>query len=73
MSQYHVNYICYAILEISFHSLHLISLMGFIDLIKVLVKEDLYKALQWIIRLGLNEAEVCFDQLSNWRENFLSR
>lgn len=47
------------------HSLHLISLMGFIDLIKVLVKEDLYKALQWIIRLGLNEPEVCFDQLSN--------
>lgn len=53
MSQCHVKYICYAILEISFHSLHLISLMGFIDLIKVLVKEDLYKALQWIIRLGL--------------------
>lgn len=53
MSQYHVKYICYAILEISFHSLHLISLMGFIDFIKVLVKEDLYKALQWIIRLGL--------------------
>lgn len=65
MSQYHVKYICYVILLISFHSLHLISLMGFIDFIKVLVKEDLYKALQWIIRLGLNEAEVCFDQLSN--------
>lgn len=46
--------------------------MGFIDLIKVLVKEDLYKALQRIIRLAINEAEVCFDQLSNWRENFLS-